>query len=353
MIFLEGLRGHGKTYDAVKSHVIPALSSGRKIITNITGLNFPAIEKITGVPSDELEQLVRYIPSVDIPVLPRTIIGDTTGVYKNTVLIIDEIQNIYPADRNQLDYETRVFFSESRKHSVDIVLISQDFDNVHKFIRSLVEQRIHFLNRGPAGKLDSVLVSPYAARKEGDKTIWDKMPTYTFDLEQAIFDCYQSTQADAEFKSTLKDARVNIWNHKGLKYGLPAFLLLVAYAVYWLVSTFFSSGTVTERITQKQTNKNLSASKQELPQPLQSKNPLINIITNSQVHYIGSYNKRSGLIVFTFQDTQTRAIYQVMLSQADDLKFQLNTNFLEVTQNEKKFIIPRHVPLAFDGKRQH
>ena len=34
-----GLQGHGKTYETVKTAIVPAIESGRRVVTNIRGLN--------------------------------------------------------------------------------------------------------------------------------------------------------------------------------------------------------------------------------------------------------------------------------------------------------------------------
>jgi len=40
-----GLSGHGKSYEVVKSVIIPAIASGRRVVSNIYGLNKQLIEE--------------------------------------------------------------------------------------------------------------------------------------------------------------------------------------------------------------------------------------------------------------------------------------------------------------------
>ena len=40
-----GLPGHGKSYEVVKSVIIPAIASGRRVVSNIYGLNKQLIEE--------------------------------------------------------------------------------------------------------------------------------------------------------------------------------------------------------------------------------------------------------------------------------------------------------------------
>jgi zona occludens toxin len=42
-----GLQGHGKTYETVKTAILPAIESGRRVVTNIRGLNMDAIRPIS------------------------------------------------------------------------------------------------------------------------------------------------------------------------------------------------------------------------------------------------------------------------------------------------------------------
>ncbi|KRS22353.1 hypothetical protein AAY72_03840, partial [Alishewanella sp. WH16-1] len=54
---LSGRPGAGKTYEAVVSHILPALKQGRKIITNIP-LNVDWFVSVLGEPARDLIVLV-------------------------------------------------------------------------------------------------------------------------------------------------------------------------------------------------------------------------------------------------------------------------------------------------------
>lgn len=125
MIFmLMGRPGGGKSYEAVRYHIIPAIKEGRKIVTNMP-LNLLHFRLIYGDAADLIEIVT---PSKNNPVPFSTMVdyGDTwyhpeTGV--GPLYVIDECHK--PLRRGKTRQDVEEWFAEHRHSKSDVLLISQ------------------------------------------------------------------------------------------------------------------------------------------------------------------------------------------------------------------------------------
>jgi zona occludens toxin len=133
-----GLPGSGKSYSVVEHQVLPALKSGRRLVTNVA-LKFDKLRE--AFPSSELVEL----PTQRVQADPATIYEYVTP---GSVVVLDEVWRLFPAGlkANHVPEPFRKLLAEHR-HMVDaqgnscqIVLVTQDLAQISAFARQLVEQ---------------------------------------------------------------------------------------------------------------------------------------------------------------------------------------------------------------------
>lgn len=145
-----GLMGSGKSYECVSSVIVPAIKSGRRVVTNVDGIDSDAIraycQEKWSIQPDKLGHVVHcknddvskpsflpYGEDVDTLCLP----GD--------LICIDEAWRFWGTDCKLLA-QHKTFFREHRhyvhpdtKVSCDLVLMVQDIGDLHRTLKVVVE----------------------------------------------------------------------------------------------------------------------------------------------------------------------------------------------------------------------
>lgn len=66
LVFNEGVPRSGKSYDAVLTHILPALKSGRVVYARVNGLNHEKIADYLGLNIAIVRDLLRYVATPDV-----------------------------------------------------------------------------------------------------------------------------------------------------------------------------------------------------------------------------------------------------------------------------------------------
>lgn len=100
IVFHEGLPGSGKSYEACVYHILPALKSGRRVVTNIEGINHTKFAELTGIPESMLRQWLICVYHPEIVDIDRRIEAQKLSILeqsgKDALIVIDEVQNLVP-----------------------------------------------------------------------------------------------------------------------------------------------------------------------------------------------------------------------------------------------------------------
>lgn len=145
-----GLMGSGKSYECVSSVIVPAVKAGRRVVTNVDGIDSDAIraychEKF-GVPMEQLGEVV-HCTNDDVPQASFLPHGQDVDTFcqPGDIICIDEAWRFWGTDCKLLP-EHKVFFREHRhfvhpdtKVSCDLVLMVQDISDLHRTLRVVVE----------------------------------------------------------------------------------------------------------------------------------------------------------------------------------------------------------------------
>lgn len=66
LIFNEGVPRAGKSYDAVKNHILPALKKGRRVYARLNGLRHDRIAKHVGMAESDVQSLLVIVDTKDV-----------------------------------------------------------------------------------------------------------------------------------------------------------------------------------------------------------------------------------------------------------------------------------------------
>lgn len=139
--FLLGAPGGGKSYEAVAYHVLPALNSGRKVVTNLPLLldQFPPEQRgLIELRSQAKAQVDGRLAGR--PFSSLACYGDTwlhPDLDVGPLYVIDECHLALP--RGSTPVEIREWYSMHRHEKADVLLISQSHGKVDKDICDMVQ----------------------------------------------------------------------------------------------------------------------------------------------------------------------------------------------------------------------
>lgn len=253
-----GLMGSGKTYEAVSSLILPAIASGRRVVSNIDGLDQEAIHAYIDSHAKKFERLRKdaskalgsiVVVSNDRILEPNFFPDDELDSAENCVVrggdfvVIDEAWRFWPSAGTKPSHEHKQFFKMHRHYvdsesgaTCDLALIIQDISGLYLDLKKVVEMTVRTTKLKSVGLNSRYRVDIY----EGYKlTRSAKVSSFQKSYDKKIFPLYKSYGvAGAQEKSI--DDRQNIF--KGSKIWL---LLLIAIsfpsAGIWALSGFFTA----------------------------------------------------------------------------------------------------------------
>lgn len=229
IVFNEGVPGAGKSYDAVATHILPALKAGREVFARLNGLNEEAIAKHLKMSVEDVAGLLHIVTDEQVPNLPDIVTADS-------LVVIDEAHMYYVADRRPLDPNVEQFFAEHRHEGLDIILISQWYKRIHTALRARIERKAVFQKLTAVGLKKRYTVATWVTTSP-DK--YEKVGTQTKKYDPAIFLCYESVRAGTENLEVYTEGGESVWRKLGL-YSL-IMVPLVGASIY-VVLKFFSGG---------------------------------------------------------------------------------------------------------------
>lgn len=240
-----GLPGAGKSYEMVRSVIIPAMKTGRRIVTNVYGVDNEKIRayilKDKKLNPDDLGELIFVkneqvlqpdffpVPGVENPV---ALAGD--------LIILDECHRFFPSEK-AVPHNIKTFAAEHRHyvneygHTCDLVLVSQSLNSVARFIKDRVETTYKMTKLIALGLDKRYRVDVYEGaicRKN------NLINTYQEKYKSEIYSLYHSYDGvNAEEKRV--DSRARVFKKSTVFYFL-VFLCFVVWAIFTYVVPIFS-----------------------------------------------------------------------------------------------------------------
>jgi len=233
IVFHEGLPGSGKSYEACLYHILPALKAGRVVVTNIEGINIEKFAEVSGIAVAYLKHTLITVFDPDLDIQKEAFLAAPN----DCLLVIDEIQNIFPSERQKLTPEWSKFITEHRHQGIDIILMGQDRRDCHALWRRRIQRVVLFLKLDAVGSSGRYRWQLFEATKpEKYKLVSQGIKKY----ESKYFGLYSSYQEGAEHRTSYTDKRGNVFKTSAFTFWLPLFVVVLFFAARQ-VHAFFTS----------------------------------------------------------------------------------------------------------------
>jgi len=243
-----GLMGSGKSYECVSSVIIPAIKSGRRVVTNVDGIDSDAIRAYCQEKFDsDIDKLghVVHCKNEDVHKHDFLPCGDDVDAFckPGDIICIDEAWRFWGTDCKLLP-QHRIFFREHRhfvdphtKVSCDLVLMVQDISDLHRVLKVVVEVSFRTTKIKTLGWDKTYRVEMWEGYKQ---TARGRVAVENKRYSKEIFPLYSSYQGGAG-KELRVDDRQNIL--KNPKIWIIAVLTVVIFCVSIYSALSFFNGS--------------------------------------------------------------------------------------------------------------
>ena len=242
-----GLMGSGKSYECVSSVIVPAVKAGRRVVTNVDGIDGDAIraycsEKF-GISADQLGTVVHCtnddVPKADF--LPYGRDDVDTFCQPGDMICIDEAWRFWGTDCKLLP-EHKVFFREHRhyvhpgtKVSCDLVLMVQDIGDLNRALKVVVEVTFRTTKLKTIGLNKAYRVEWWEGYKLTNK---GRVGVQNKRYDDQIFPLY-SSYSGGQGKELQVDGRQNVLKNPKL-WALAVGVLVMFSVSLYTITGFFS-----------------------------------------------------------------------------------------------------------------
>lgn len=241
-----GVPGAGKSYGMIEQAMLPAIKQGRRVLTNIGGVDPAKVQEYCRKkwPEDDLGEVVIFngADALKPAFFPTEETGDgETFVKGGDLLIFDEWRLTFP-NRGATPSKDLEPFLRWHRHltddkgvACDVVIGTQLVSDVHRDFRGLIERSYKFR------KLKAVGLSKAFAWDAYEGHLQPKGGAYTTGngkYKPEIFKLYQSYATDGDGKELATDKRTNIWT-KGVFAMMGGTVLMLGLGM-WGAYRFFA-----------------------------------------------------------------------------------------------------------------
>jgi zona occludens toxin len=249
-----GLMGSGKSYECVSSVIVPAVKAGRRVVTNVDGIDNDAIRAYCqdkyGIAPEQLGSVV-HCKNEDVSKADFLPYGENVDTFcqPGDIICIDEAWRFWGTDNKKLLTEHKVFFREHRhyvhpdtKVCCDLVLMVQHISDLHRVLKVVVEVTFRTSKIKPLGLNKIYRVEMWQGSSLVKK---DRVAVENKRYDPQIFPLYSSYTGGAG-KELQVDNRQNILKNPWLWLKVLFFLGLATFGIYNSLA-FFSSQTTSDK----------------------------------------------------------------------------------------------------------
>ncbi len=247
-----GVPGSGKSHECVKSVILPAYMKGRRIVTNIDGINSDAIrDYAVKLSKGKGESFGEIVSVTDEQVMLSGFFpykrSDEEGYSGNDafckpgdLICLDEVWRFWSSDKD-LTVEHRSFIAEHRHFTdpdsglcCDLVLMNQHPDTIARFIKTRIETSFRMTKLVMIGAKNRYRVDVFNGVKFNKA---NRNTYYQNKYDKHIFKLYDSYNGGKGKEATV-DARQNIFSQTKLWVFIFGFLILFCVSGYFIYSFF-------------------------------------------------------------------------------------------------------------------
>nr|DAP78941.1 MAG TPA: zonular occludens toxin [Inoviridae sp.] len=258
-----GVPGSGKSYEVVKSVILPAIQSGRRVVSNVYGLNEEKIHQYLlknnrKLREEQLGELI-YVSNeqcLDPNFLPSMEEQDTF-CKAGDLIVIDEVWRIWGSDKD-IPKNHRSFIAEHRHFShpdtgitCDLVVINQDVAQIPRFIKDRIETTYRMQKHVSLGFRNRYRVDVFQGVKLFKS---NRMNYYQEKYDNEIFELYKSYES-TNAKESVTDKRQSIFSSKKILLYMvitPVVIAVSAYFVYDYFNQYMQPEQKNNQIQQSQ-----------------------------------------------------------------------------------------------------
>jgi zona occludens toxin len=240
--FYEGMPRAGKSYSAMAEAIVPALKEGRKVFSNIAGLDHGKIAAAAGITIPKCCELLVQLADSQMQDVYKHVENDS-------LVVLDEAQDFWPTGRQKLSPEMTEFITRHGHRGLDIIIMGQAVKDVHALWRRRIERKHYFLKLTALGKPTKYAVTFFNAVLRGEEVVYEQIQTLEYEYDPLYFGTYKSHTDDTKNKSTLTESRAVVYNTKLFRKWLPIFGIFFICAIGYLV--WFVKGGFTESVLKK------------------------------------------------------------------------------------------------------
>lgn len=244
LILNEGPPRAGKSYDAVKTHILPALRAGRRVYARLNGLDHEKIADHLQLPEDRIRELLTLVPASKVVAL-LTVFGDdppSFNVQPDSLIVIDEVHDFYVSSRQPLPKEQEAFFAKHGHIGLDVLIMTQAVQRLHSSIRQRVERKSVFTKQNALGRDTHYTVRFYSVGDQMGK--FAKISSESHEYDPAIYPLYHGFQPGTANTGAYAEGSKTVW--KSVKLPAIGMSLALLAGIIGLASFFTGNGTAQE-----------------------------------------------------------------------------------------------------------
>ncbi len=250
-----GVMGSGKSYEVVSSVILPAIQAGRRVVTNIDGINPQAIEEYilsrSQLAADQLGKIVtfkkddiylpNFFPSDDDP---HSETNDTI-LKAGDLLAVDECWLFWSTD-NKISDAHMTFFRMHRHYThpvtgvaCDVALMIQDIGTLHRKLRAVVEMSTRTVKLKTLGMDTKYRIELYEGNKLTQKS---RIDIYNKSYKPEFFPLYKSYSAGKGKENSI-DKRQNVLLNPRYWFIIVIVLALGSWGIWYIWGFFKGKNT--------------------------------------------------------------------------------------------------------------
>lgn len=297
-----GVPGSGKSFEVVRSVIIPAVAQGRRVVSNVYGLNPEKIyEHIRKNHKTENMGEVVHVSNEQVqdeqffPYKNAETDGKNTFCQAGDLICIDEAWRIWGSDstvpQNHKSFiaEHRHFAHHETGVTCDLVVINQSISNLPRFIRDRTETTYRMTKLKNLGLRSAYRVEIYGGAK---LTKSERVSVKNYFYDKKIFPLYQSY--DGNGAEQVVDRRQSIFSNMTLLITISALVILVS-AGGWYLWGFFHPENKKIPVHQNQSTEIVSQSQQNPAVPAPA--PVVTPKISTQWRVSGVIQDKNGRFV--------------------------------------------------------
>lgn len=248
-----GLMRSGKSYEVVSEVIVPAVRSGRRVVTNVDGISEEKIHEYLNAknPDDDHTKYGRIIHVSNTQVFEENFFpyyDDHKGAHTDTIVqpgdlvCIDEAWRFWGSTDCKLHKNHKSFFlehghftNETTKIACDLVLMIQDMGTLHRFVKNVVAFSFRTHKKVSLGLSSTYSLNMWEGNKQSKANL---IGNWTRKYRKEVFPLYSSFKGGAEGVMVNADRRQNIFTNKKLWFML-AVLIVGGTVSFYNVWKFF------------------------------------------------------------------------------------------------------------------